>query len=110
VALWCESENSDSIPEEWWPYPDNRALTIQEFVLLLIKVSTTYSGTGIIIYKTNYYCICKDSHETDMTVCEVHDDGQLTIPNHFLRSDLGSKYKRGSLADFVKNSNYLYVY
>lgn len=109
VALWCESESSTEIPDIWWPYSDNRALTIQEFVLLLIKVSTTYSGTGVIIYKSNYYCICGDSYEGDMMMCEVHDDGHLSIPKHFLRSELGKKYKRGSLIDLVTNFKHLYV-
>lgn len=109
VALWCESENSKSIPDAWWPYPDNRALTVQEFVLLLIKVSTTHPGTGVIIYKSNYYCVCGDSYQADMMVCELHDDGELSIPSNFLRSDLNTKYKRRPLVSLVNEHKSLYV-
>lgn len=108
VALRCDSEASEDVPDDWWPYPDDRPLTIEEFVLLLIKVSTTYSGTYYIIYKNNFYCICGDMFEADTMICQVDDHGGLSIPSDFENRLFGTEYKRGSLLSLV-NNKYLFV-
>lgn len=110
VALWCDSEDSEHLPDEWWPYQDDRPLAIQEFVMLLIKVSTTYAGTAYIIYKNNFYCICGDTYEADMMVCKIHDNGVLSMPANLDYNDFGKIYQRRSLISLINENKDLYVY
>lgn len=109
VALWCDYESSEHFPDEWWPYGDDRPLAIHEFVLLLIKVSTTYAGTAYIIYKNNFYCICGDTYEADMMVCKIKDSGVLSMPD-LKYDDFGTLYQRRPLMSLINENKDLYVY
>ncbi|KAI9481541.1 MAG: hypothetical protein EXX96DRAFT_538727 [Benjaminiella poitrasii] len=109
VALWCESDDPADIPHTWWPTNRDDSLGIDQFVLLLIKVITTYSGIGVILYGQNYFCVCKDLENTDIMLCQIQHDGSLTVP-HFRKEDFGTLYKRKSLEDLIKNHKDLYIH
>ncbi|KAG2201052.1 hypothetical protein INT47_010804 [Mucor saturninus] len=109
VALRCDFGYADSFPDEWWPYPDDRPLAIPEFVLLLIKVSTSYAGTVLIIYQDKHYCICGDICEAEMMVCKISDNGVLTMPCDLHYKDIDSTYQREPLLSLYNNKN-LFVY
>lgn len=110
VALWSGFEDPENLPDEWWPYRDDRPLTIEEFILILIKVSTSNSGTVYIIYKNYFYCICDDTYESDMMVCKIHDNGVLYMPLNLKQDDFGTLYQRRSLISLVNENKDLYVY
>lgn len=110
IALRCDYEDSNDFPKAWWPFLDDRPLAIHEFILLLIKLSTSHAGTVIILYKDNYYCICGDNLElVELTVCQMNDQGLLTIPSDLSFDSFQSTYQRQPLISLYNNKS-LFVY
>ncbi|OBZ82155.1 hypothetical protein A0J61_09798 [Choanephora cucurbitarum] len=111
VSLWCEFDNPCQVPENWWPNDSKNPIPIDDFLLLLIKVSTTHVSIVIIIYKQEYYCICQEDLNDcmDFIICEVTEDGQLIIPE-IHKEAFDTFYKRKSLSSLALLGKNLLVY
>ncbi|KAI8364932.1 hypothetical protein BD560DRAFT_402495 [Blakeslea trispora] len=98
VSLWCEFDDPSQVPESWWPSDSDKPIPIDDFILLLIKVSTTQLSIVIIVYKQDYYCICQENINDcmDFIICEIAEDGQLTIPE-LPKEAFDTLYKRKPL-------------